>query len=158
MEVHKIKEIRKSKKLTQKQLGEKCGIAESTIRQYELGLRNPKFETLCKIAKALEVPVDELIKSISIGFMTDDDIKAVEYYQQQSDVSSEKNTDTISADTSKLLKAIEKSPKMQQATENFLVNSHEIINNYFEMLNDTGQTKAIEQIELLTKIPEYRKK
>ncbi|MFR5674211.1 MAG: helix-turn-helix transcriptional regulator [Agathobacter rectalis] len=31
------------------------------------------------------------------------------------------------------------------------------INELFEMLNDNGQDKAIEQVELLTKIPEYRK-
>lgn len=31
------------------------------------------------------------------------------------------------------------------------------INNLFHQLNDTGQDKAIEQVEMLTKIPEYRK-
>ena len=40
-----IKEIRLSKGLTQKQLGELCGMSESMIRQYELGYRNPKRET-----------------------------------------------------------------------------------------------------------------
>ena len=28
---------------------------------------------------------------------------------------------------------------------------------YFNDLNDTGKEKAIEQVELLTKIPEYKK-
>lgn len=31
------------------------------------------------------------------------------------------------------------------------------INEFFEQLNDKGQEKAVEQIEMLTKIPEYRK-
>lgn len=31
------------------------------------------------------------------------------------------------------------------------------INELFELLNDIGQEKAIEQVELLTKIPEYRR-
>ena len=49
----KIKEIRKQKGLTQKQLGDLCGIADSNIRKYENGKQNPKIETLQKIATAL---------------------------------------------------------------------------------------------------------
>lgn len=49
----KIKEIRKQKGLTQKQLGDLCGIADSNIRKYENGKQNPKIETLQKIADAL---------------------------------------------------------------------------------------------------------
>lgn len=49
----KIKEIRKRKGLTQKQLGDLCGIADANIRKYENGKQNPKMETLQKIADAL---------------------------------------------------------------------------------------------------------
>lgn len=56
-----IKNARKAKNLTQKQLGELAGIAEPTIRRYELGKLNPKYETLQRIAAALGVPVDSLI-------------------------------------------------------------------------------------------------
>ena len=42
----KIKEIRKKRGLTQKQLGALCGIADSNIRKYENGQQNPKIETL----------------------------------------------------------------------------------------------------------------
>lgn len=51
-----IKNFRKAKKMTQKQLGELCGIAEPNIRKYELGKQNPKKETLEKIAEALGIP------------------------------------------------------------------------------------------------------
>lgn len=57
----KIKELRKEKGLTQKKLGELCGMADTTIRQYELGIRNPKIKTLEKIATALDVNVQYLI-------------------------------------------------------------------------------------------------
>lgn len=57
-----IKRIRKEKGLTQKQLGEKCGMSESALRQYELGLRNPKVETIQKLATALGVSLSELDK------------------------------------------------------------------------------------------------
>ena len=52
----KIREFRKARGMTQKELGEKSGIAEATIRRYELGKLNPKFETVKKIATALNVP------------------------------------------------------------------------------------------------------
>lgn len=55
-----IKRIRKEKGLTQKQLGDMCGLADSAIRRYEGNRANPKFETLKKIANALEVYVGEL--------------------------------------------------------------------------------------------------
>lgn len=56
-----IRIIRKNKGLTQKQLGERANIAEPTIRKYELGKLNPKFETLEKIATALGVSAWELM-------------------------------------------------------------------------------------------------
>lgn len=56
-----IKHFRKEKGLTQKQLGELCGIAEPNIRKYELGKQNPKRETIEKIAEALKVDVFSLM-------------------------------------------------------------------------------------------------
>ncbi len=46
-----LKRLRKEKKLTQKQLGHLCGMADSAIRRYELGKSHPKIQTLHKIAK-----------------------------------------------------------------------------------------------------------
>lgn len=57
----RIRQNRLNKKMTQKELGEKAGIAEPTIRRYELGKLNPKFETLQKIATALSIPVTDLL-------------------------------------------------------------------------------------------------
>ena len=51
----RIRQARKAAGLTQKALGKACGIAEPTIRRYELGKLNPKYETLEKIAKPLNV-------------------------------------------------------------------------------------------------------
>lgn len=58
-----IRNIRKQNHLTQKKLGELCEppISESTIRKYELGLLNPKIQTISKIAKALEVNSSQII-------------------------------------------------------------------------------------------------
>lgn len=55
----KIKQVRLRENLTQKQLAEKCGMADSAIRKYESGKITPKFETVKKIADALNIrPLD----------------------------------------------------------------------------------------------------
>jgi len=32
-----------------------------------------------------------------------------------------------------------------------------LLNNYYNKLNEKGRNKALEQLEMLTKIPEYKK-
>lgn len=58
----RIKEFRKAANLTQKELGEKMGLTESTVNQYESGKLNPTILTIQKIAAALEVEVYSLFK------------------------------------------------------------------------------------------------
>lgn len=55
-----LKRIRKSKGLSQKELAEKLGVSQPSYAQYERGTRNPKIETLNKIAQALNTTVEEL--------------------------------------------------------------------------------------------------
>lgn len=62
-----IRTIRKEQGLTQKELGQLCGIDEANIRKYELGKANPKIETIEKIAKALNVPIAKIKKNLSWG-------------------------------------------------------------------------------------------
>lgn len=56
----RIRAERQGAGMTQKALGEACGIAEPTIRRYELGKLNPKYETLEKIAGALNTDAEAL--------------------------------------------------------------------------------------------------
>ena len=51
----RIKERRKALKMTQKELGEKIGCAEITVRQYESGRYFPKIDTQIALANALKV-------------------------------------------------------------------------------------------------------
>lgn len=57
-----MKQLRMRQGLTQKALGELCGIAEPTIRRYENGKLKPKIETSRKIASALGVSVGDLME------------------------------------------------------------------------------------------------
>lgn len=56
-----IKAARKKAGMTQEELGSKLGVSGSSIAQWENDLRNPKLDTLQRIASALGVPVQELI-------------------------------------------------------------------------------------------------
>jgi transcriptional regulator with XRE-family HTH domain len=50
------------KKMTRMQLAEKVGISQQMVSDIVQGNKSPKAETLIKIAKALGVTVDDLIK------------------------------------------------------------------------------------------------
>lgn len=54
----KLKELRKEKGLTQKELGAAIGISEVMIGQYERGVRTPKIEMREKIANGLGVTLN----------------------------------------------------------------------------------------------------
>lgn len=58
---NRIREVRKQHGLTMKQLGDKVGLSESTISQYENGKRQPANETLLKFRELFNVSVDELL-------------------------------------------------------------------------------------------------
>ncbi|USK85695.1 helix-turn-helix domain-containing protein [Peribacillus asahii] len=57
----RLKELRKSKKLTAKQFGEKFNLAESTISGYETESRKPDIELLQRFAGFFEVSTDYLL-------------------------------------------------------------------------------------------------
>jgi len=58
-----LRKLRKSKGLSQEKLARLADVANNTIVKIEAGKnQNPTLDTLKKIAKALEVSVDELIK------------------------------------------------------------------------------------------------
>ena len=56
-----IKKIRQEKGLLQKELGEKLGVSQQMIGQWETGRANPKIGTLQKIADALNVSLNDLV-------------------------------------------------------------------------------------------------
>lgn len=91
----KIKSARKKADLTQKALAQKTGLATGTIQQYEYGDYKPKIEQLRKIATALNVPVECLIDSIPIDFMTKNEIKAIEYFAKQIDTQLEQHENRL---------------------------------------------------------------
>jgi len=58
-----IKRLREAKGLSQEKLARLADVANNTLIKMESGEnKNPTLETLKKVAKALEVSVDDLIK------------------------------------------------------------------------------------------------
>ncbi len=56
----KLKELRKSEKLTQQELADKLGIGRVNYTRYETNSIRPDYETLIKIADFYDISLDEL--------------------------------------------------------------------------------------------------
>lgn len=61
-----LREIRKSRGLTMKQLGDMVGVTESAIGLWETGKREPKNEMLLKLGEALDCSVLDIIGADNI--------------------------------------------------------------------------------------------
>lgn len=55
-----IKKIRSNKNVTQKELAQKSKIGQSTISEIEKGTHIPRVDTAIRLARALEVTVEDL--------------------------------------------------------------------------------------------------
>lgn len=102
-----IKRVRKKVGLTQAELADKLGISAAGIAQWENNIRNPKLETIKRIAAALEVSQFELLRPVMendddfvhsdwFGEMTEADIYAAMVppeKMQKNDATKEKSKD-----------------------------------------------------------------
>lgn len=55
---NRIREFRKKKNLTQKELGDKIGVKHNTVSMYESGSISPEQDMLFALSEALDVSVD----------------------------------------------------------------------------------------------------
>ena len=60
----KIKALRRYKGLTQQQLADACGIHRITLARIEHGGYSPSVDVAAKIAVALGVTIDELVREV----------------------------------------------------------------------------------------------
>ena len=62
MHLKNLSKIRKDKGWSQEKLSQEAGISYNTLIKIERnGIENPKIETVIKLAKALNVSIDELV-------------------------------------------------------------------------------------------------
>lgn len=55
-----IRSIRQSKKISQEELAERCGLHRTYVSDVELGKRNVSLENIDKIARALQVKKSDI--------------------------------------------------------------------------------------------------
>ena len=78
----KLKALRTAKKMSQKELAERTGIAKSVISFYESGDRFPSYDVLIKIARIFNVTTDYLLdvereRTVNVSGLSEEDIAAV---------------------------------------------------------------------------------
>ncbi|TMV49541.1 helix-turn-helix transcriptional regulator [Paenibacillus mesophilus] len=59
-----LRQLRKARKMTQKQLADKLNVAKSTISQYENNINEPDLKTVVKLAELFDVTIDYLLGRI----------------------------------------------------------------------------------------------
>ena len=147
----RIKAARKQVGMTQAELALKLGIPYQSIGQWERDIRNPKLETLQRIADAMEISVSELVGK-------DSEQRAKELlanaYNQVINAKSENDpikkrelqmeayaTYVNAQEMAKISNSINEEERKRRMAK--LIES-------FEKLNNVGQEKAIGYIEGLT--------
>lgn len=79
----KLKALRTAKKMSQKELADRIGIAKSVISFYESGDRYPSYDVLIKIAGIFNVTTDYLLldgereRTVNVSGLSEEDIAAV---------------------------------------------------------------------------------
>lgn len=78
----KLKSLRIEKKLTQKQIAERVGLAISAISSYESGTRYPSYDVLIKLAQIFHVSTDYLLgmtdkRNIDVTGLDDNEIELI---------------------------------------------------------------------------------
>lgn len=131
----KIRAARNAAGFTQKELAEKSGVAEITIRQYETGKREPRNEQLVKLAKILNVNFYDLI-----GYTEMEQNEHAKKAREQTlkDIIAKRNQKSVHLNTP-------------------ITQYEYTVLQYMDQLNIIGQNEAVKQISLLAKIPEYLK-
>lgn len=128
-----IKNYRKRKNLTQKDLALMIGKTVSSVQKYECGSTEIPTSVLEEIADVLGMDITSLL-----------------FVSQFADNPTEKIGDTLKRfDISSLMTAIDNATGTPTPLEQLTAS--------FTKLNDKGQEKAASYVEDLTKIPEYKK-
>ena len=140
-----IRTVRKLQGLTQKELARRLGISPVGVAQWENGLRNPKHETIKRIASALGVSVTVLYGLPAKE--TADQQEALEKFLDES-VDNQGNIDPNRFADAKYLSSL------KGWTDFDLLN---VIAGSFNALNRVGKIEAVKRIADLETNPRYYK-
>ena len=69
---NRLRKARKEKGITQLELSLQAGISQNMVACIEAGKRNPTFQTIIKMCRALDVRLSDILKDIEPAARTDD--------------------------------------------------------------------------------------
>lgn len=96
---NRIRELRKKRNITMKQLGAELGLAESTISQYETGKRSVDNETLLKLGD---------IFGVSVGYILGSERESMQS-EKKAPVLTEKDERDIAKEVERIMENLESS-------------------------------------------------
>lgn len=153
----RIKNLRKSKNLTQQQLADMLKISLMSVRRYEKGERIPSFETLMNLSKIFGVNLSELADDWLISSSTSYSINDLMPLESELQDYMKNLCCNIDFDSEpEIFEAIKTTFEHFRHISND--NRKSRLKDAFESLNITGQSRAIEALEVLAKVPEYQKR
>ena len=171
-----IKAMRKIRGLTQKELAEKCSMADSAVRKYESGKIVPKIEMLKRIADALEMPVGAFLPSMGLGESTGSRIKIARERQgvTQAELAEKMGVtpQTISQYERNIINPKPETIKkfadalgvdarwleVGEYEDNSLSGEEQQLLRYFRIMSPEGQRVALERMDELSQHPRYKKR
>ena len=132
----RIKAARLKAGMTQAELAKKLGVAYQNIGQFERDVRKPKYETLERIAGALNVEVQSLDDRFNFSIRLED------FLGDGPPPSHKPDFRLVNSDGSSIRVS------METVTGQLLYS--------FSNLNKMGQKEAIRRIDELTEVPKYQ--
>ncbi|MBR3784825.1 MAG: helix-turn-helix transcriptional regulator [Firmicutes bacterium] len=170
-----IKNIRKIKRVKQKELAATLGVTASMISQYESGLRKPSAETILKIVEALGCNISDIVPDMcyhdSTGFYFFFD------FDEEGNVSKGARKVTAGIEPKKYFERLAQKRSSGEKTNDALPelrgecrdaflygynkgtedSDRALLLQYFNKLNTTGKAEAIKRVGELTEIEKYKK-
>ena len=149
-----LKNARVGAGMTQAELARRLGVTPQTVSQYERGRINPKFETLKRIADAMDVSVDSLL---------DESMRAqIECNTHQALLDAMK---TVSASAGKLTDAgipedeVKSVMGKLQNLVDFAIQEADLqeVLRLYQSLNREGQAVALERLDELAQLSKYQR-
>lgn len=161
----KLFEARKEKGLSQTELAIKTGLSQTAIYLLEKGKRHAKFETILKIAAALDTDFLVLADDNDPNLLSIKRSRDTRDMQTYGQIKKRNFNESLEA-----FREIQNDMESQirslyySMSDSDMSNWVQTLETYYPLLNDAGKVKAnsemqraVEQIEALTKMVEYRK-
>ena len=145
-----IREVRKAKGYTQKQLAAEAKIAINSLRRYESGERQVPIHVLKSIAEVLKVNWLCLIPGVHRGAYL------VEEAIQNSDMPKDAVISPFSKEYSEIVSSTIDEAGLTVIENDVHRRLMQKIDDSMRVLNDDGKQEAVKRVEELTEIPKYQ--